>query len=279
MCDKGANDLAQYTYGNANWGDLLTAYRGTTITYDSIGNPLSYYNGSGYTFTWTGRRLTSAVHGSNTITYTYNDEGIRTSKTVSGVEHIYHLDGSLIVAEEWDNKLCIYLYDADGSPIGMQYRSKTMAEGVFYTFWFEKNLQGDIVAVYNESGVKVYSYSYDAWGNVLITRNSATGTNGYAVYNPFYYRGYYRDSETGFYYLQSRYYDPQVGRFINADGQLNGGLLGYNLFAYCGNNPVMNVDPDGHAWWHWALAATVVAACAVATVITCGGFAAAVTAV
>ena len=81
------------------------------------------------------------------------------------------------------------------------------------------------------------------------------------------------------YYLQSRYYDPAIGRFINSDGQLNGGLLGYNQFAYCANNPVMNVDPNGHAWWHWALAATVVVACAVATVATCGGFAAAATAV
>jgi len=81
------------------------------------------------------------------------------------------------------------------------------------------------------------------------------------------------------YYLQSRYYDPAIGRFINSDGQLNGGLLGYNQFAYCANNPIMNVDPDGHAWWHWALAATIVVACAVATVATCGGFAAAATAV
>ncbi|MGM9681213.1 MAG: RHS repeat-associated core domain-containing protein [Eubacteriales bacterium] len=97
--------------------------------------------------------------------------------------------------------------------------------------------------------------------------------------NPFCYRGYYYDVDLGMYYLGSRYYNQEWGRFINADGQLNGGLLGYNQFTYCGNNPVMNVDPDGHAWWHWALAATVIAACAVATVITCGGFAAAVTAV
>ncbi|MGM9636901.1 MAG: RHS repeat-associated core domain-containing protein [Eubacteriales bacterium] len=126
-------------------------------------------------------------------------------------------------------------------------------------------------AVYNESGVKVYSYSYDAWGNVLITRNSATGTNGYAVYNPFLYRGYYYDTELGLYYLNSRYYDPNTGRFINADGQLNGGLLGYNLFAYCENNPVNYYDPTGNMateaaitltnWWNpfgWIAAAILV---------------------
>ena len=91
---------------------------------------------------------------------------------------------------------------------------------------------------------------------------------------------YYYDNETGFYYLQSRYYDPEVGRFIHADSQLTtGNVSGMNLFAYCGNNPIMYVDPTGHAWWHWAIGAAIVAACAVATVVTCGGFAAAAAAV
>ena len=196
-----------YSYGNANWGDLLTSFNGNAITYDAIGNPLSYNNGTSYTynFTWeNGRRLASATYGSNTITYTYNDEGIRTSKNVSGIEHIYHLDGSRIIAEEWGNSLCIYLYDADGRPVGMQYRAKGLAEGEFYTFWFEKNLQGDIITVYNDSGVKTLSYSYDAWGNATVTRHNATGKNGYATYNPFRYRGYYYDTETGFYYLRIR---------------------------------------------------------------------------
>ena len=269
-----------YGYGDQTWGDLLTSYSYMPIIYDDIGNPLTYYNGSSYTFTWKdGRRLATATKGSNTLAFEYDDNGIRTSKTVNGVKHTYYLSGSQIIAEEWSGHLCVYLYDAEGSPIGMQYRSIGMTENTFETYWFEKNLQGDIVAIYNMSGAKIRSYAYDAWGNVTETVYSSSGMNYYATYNPFKYRGYYMDSETGLYYLQSRYYDPATGRFINADGQLNDGLLGHNMFAYCGNNPVMNIDPDGHAWWHWALAAAVVVACAAATVVTCGGFAAAAGAV
>lgn len=243
--------LSSVTYGyndEYEWGDLLTSYGNVTITYDEIGNPLSYYNGSSYTFTWkNGRQLATASVNSNTLSFNYNDEGIRTSKTVNGVVHTYRLSGSDIIAEEWGNNLIVYLYDADGSPMGMQYRTSTMAKGLFYTFWFEKNLQGDIVAVYNSAGTKVVSYTYDAWGNCTTTNHNISSTNSYATYNPFRYRGYYRDSELGFYYLNSRYYDPAVGRFINADVLVSTGqgLLGYNMFVYCNNNPIAFSDPSG----------------------------------
>ena len=98
----------------------------------------------------------------------------------------------------------MYLYEADGSPIGMQYRNTSYAEGVFDTYWFEKNLQGDIVAVYNQAGTKLIAYTYDAWGNASITYSNG-GASTTATYNPFRYRGYYFDSESGFYYLNSRY--------------------------------------------------------------------------
>ena len=114
------------------------------------------------------------------------------------------------MAEEWGNHLVLYLYDADGSPIGMQYRNTAYAEGTFDTYWFEKNLQGDVVAVYNQAGTKLIAYTYDAWGNSSVSYyNSGASTT--ATYNPFRYRGYYYDSESGFYYLNSRYYDPAIG--------------------------------------------------------------------
>ena len=232
-------------------GDRLNNYNGTTtFEYDTLGNPLQYYNGSAYTFEWqNGRQLAKATKGSKTLTFKYNDEGIRTSKTVNGVEHIYTLNGSQIVSETWGNNTLIYLYDEAGSPIGMQYRQSGMTEGLFYTFFFEKNLFGDVVAVYNEYGVKVISYTYDAWGNVKQTWHNMLAQNLYAQYNPFRYRGYYYDTETGFYYLESRYYDPATGRFINADDieylGANGDLISYNLYAYCSNNPVVRIDSSG----------------------------------
>ncbi len=210
---------------------------------------MTYYNGTSYIFTWkNGRQLAAVSSDDFELEFVYNDEGIRTQKIVNDSEiHTYHRSGTDIIAEEWGSNLIVYLYDSDGSPMGMQYRRNSMDVGEFYTFWFEKNLQGDIVAVYNSAGIKVISYSYDAWGNCTTTNHNISGTNSYATYNPFRYRGYYYDSELGFYYLNSRYYDSAVGRFINADTLVSTGqgILGYNMFAYCNNEPVFQKDSQG----------------------------------
>ena len=183
------------------------------------------------------------------------------SKTVTGTTHYYTLNGSQILTEQFGNIFIVYLYDESGSPIGMQYRTKSMAEGTFYTYLFEKNLQGDIIAVYNTSGTKLVSYVYDAWGNVTVTNHNVSGTNTGARYNPFRYRGYYYDTETGYYYLQSRYYNPEWGRFISPDsfdiiGATTDDLYDNNLYSYCDNNPVMRLDDSGDIW-NWVIGAGV----------------------
>ena len=245
--------VVRTSFSYSQWGDLLTSYNGTTITYDEIGNPLTYYNGSAYNFTWTGRQLTGAAKGSTNMSFTYDDSGIRTSKTVNGVVHTYQLNGSQIVSEAWGDKLIVYLYDASGAPIGMMYRTTSYAVNQWDVFWLEKNLQGDIVAVYNSTGTKVASYNYiDAWGNHSVSYTNGGGSTG-AQYNPFRYRGYYYDTDLGMYYLQSRYYDPNTCRFISPDSEAvltatPMALTDKNLYAYCDNNPVTRVDGDGEFW-------------------------------
>ena len=145
-----------------------------------------------------------------------------------------------------DSVTLYYLYDDSGSPIGMQYRTPSYAEGVWDTYYFDKNLQGDIVAVYDQSGTKLVSYRYDAWGGFWTTAHNG-GASTPAYKNPFRYRGYYFDTDVWFYYLNARYYDPIVKRFINADSALYHSILGYNMFAYCDNNPVNYVDYNGES--------------------------------
>lgn len=126
----------------------------------------------------------------------------------------------------------------------MYYRTNSYAEGTFDVFYFEKNLQGDIIGVYNSSGTLLALYDYDAWGNCTAQYASGATSTG-VVYNPFRYRGYYYDIDLGLYYLNSRYYDPNTGRFISSDRQLNNGLVGLNQFAYCEGNPIRYTDRDG----------------------------------
>jgi len=182
-----------------------------------------------------------------TSTYIYNADGIRIGKNSGGVVTEYVLNGTLILAEKRGDTIIRYIYDENGLPVGMILNNTP--------YLYEKNLQGDIIGIYTTAGTKVVTYAYDAWGNII----NSSYTSGYSdvyTYNPFRYRGYYYDTETGFYYLQSRYYDPAVGRFINADGYINanGDLQGFNMYAYCSNNPVMYVDYTGEGffsdlWW------------------------------
>ena len=113
------------------------------------------------------------------------------------------------------------------------------------------NAQGDVVALVDGTGKVVVEYSYDAWGQPLTITGSMKDTLGKA--NPLRYRCYVYDEETGMYYLGSRYYNPVMGRFINADNVISGiggDLRGYSAFAYCFNNPINMCDLSGH-WPKW----------------------------
>lgn len=112
-------------------------------------------------------------------------------------------------------------------------------------YYYVTNLQGDVIAILDSTGATVVQYTYDAWGKVLSITGSMADTIG--VINPLLYRGYIYDHDTGLYYLQSRYYNPTIERFINADAFVSTGqgLIGNNMFAYCGNNPIMYADPTG----------------------------------
>ena len=233
---KVGSTTTNYTYGNGAWRDLLTAYGGGSITY-SGGNPTKYYDGS--TFTWTqGRRLATAKVGSTNISYTYDMAGVRSSKTVGSTKYDFTTLSGLVTRQTGGGKTIDFVYDENNQPLAMKYNNTL--------YYYVLNAQGDVVRIVNSSRSVVASYTYDPWGKII----SSSGT--LADINPLRYRGYYYDAETGFYYLQSRYYDPEIGRFINADSYASTdatGLLSTNMFAYCENNPVMRVDPTGELFW------------------------------
>ena len=223
---------AKYVY-DAVWKDLLTSYNGNPIGYDTQGNPISYL---GHTLTWEKGRQLKSFDGN---AYTYNANGIRTSKTVGGIRHDYVLDGAKILREVWNGNTLTPLYDNEDGVCGIEYNGTA--------YYFLKNLQGDVIALTDSTGKAVAKYSYDAWG-VCTVISDVSGCS-IAVINPYRYRSYYYDAEIGMYYLQSRYYNPLVGRFINGDdAEIIDDTecdLHCNLFEYCKNNAVSMNDNSG----------------------------------
>ena len=275
-----------YSYSPNGWKDQLKEYNGEKFVYDSLGNPTIYRD---KTLLWShGRQLNYfdvIKDAENNITnfkakYTYNASGIRTSKAINvnmlecncGKENCdcngtftttFFLNGNKIIKQhDCCNDLTFY-YAADGIT-GFHLKNNVIDAD----FYYKKNAQNDIIGIYSTSGDEIVRYEYDAWGNCTAkyltsnneyakitsdyTYNDTTIINRFIAFkNPFRYRSYYYDFETNLYYLNSRYYDPQLGRFVNADDiatidVTKISLNGLNLYAYCLNNPVNEVDENGY---------------------------------
>jgi RHS repeat-associated protein len=226
-----------YNYGNA-WKDQLTKIGNDDLANDTNGNLLSYKTRS---YSWqAGRQLAQITDTNLNALYTYNESGIRTRKEVNEVITDYVLEGGKVILETTGSDTLHYSYDSRGQLVSF----KLNGTPYFYT----RNGQGDITGLIDASGTEVVKYTYDSWGKpISITDTSSTGVG---AKNPYRYRGYRYDTESGLYYLQSRYYDPSIKRFISADifvstGQ---GFSGNNVYAYCGNQPINRSDSEGTSW-------------------------------
>lgn len=232
-----------YSYSTSRM-DQLTSYNNINITYDALGNPITIGNQN---LTWTnGRWLQSIEEGSNIYSYKYNEDGIRTSKTINGITTNYSLLEKNIVFEETNNSVIYYIYDASGNVIGLKYNNNT--------YYYEKNIQNDVIGIMDDSFNLLAIYEYDSWGKILSIKdsngNEITDLSNIALMNPIRYRSYYYDDEINMYYLNSRYYNPEWGRFVNGDVYLSTGqgILSLNIYAYTENNPISRIDADGEFW-------------------------------
>ena len=260
------SETYDYEYGNPIWQDQLTKIvhkdrNGVTTTktlsYDAIGNPTNYYSaGKDWTLSWQyGTQLAklTSTDESISITNTYDVDGIRDSKTIktgtTSVVHDYTTLSGKIIRERFGATTVDYLYDNLGRP----YKLIINDQGNTTVGYYVLNQQGDVIAILNSSGTVAVEYEYDAWGRVVEeTANGSIG-NFLKECNALKYRGYYYDSDMGLYYLNSRFYNPEICRFISADTielvlASQSTLSDKNLYAYCDNNPVMRRDESGAVW-------------------------------
>ena len=237
ITNKNVNGTSTtFTYSNSDWKDELTAVNGTPLTYDENGNVLTYGDKS---FIWnTGRNLESIVDGNNKYSYTYDENGIRTSKTVNGKTTYYNTKDGVILYQTDGTDTLYFQYDTSGVPLGFIWNGTQ--------YFYITNQMGDVISITDVQGNELAQYSYDEWGNTL-----STSDNDIANINPLRYRGYYYDNETSYYYLQSRYYDPCICRFINADDTeiaktWKNDKFSNNLYLYCNNDPINYSDYTGY---------------------------------
>ena len=230
-----------FAYSNTQWQDQLTSVNGKALTYDANGN-LQSYDGAEYTWSH-GKQLSSITKGDTTYEYQYDLNGIRSYKTVNGVTTKFDtLNGKILAQSDKNNKI-LFQYNGD-APIGFELNETQ--------YFYLTNLSGDVVGITDADGNLIAKYSYDEWGK-LLSIETAEDSNAeqlaIAEANPLRYRGYYYDNETGMYYLQSRYYNPELCRFISADGfeyVAATNKLSINSYIYCENSPITFIDSLGY---------------------------------
>ena len=230
---NGQTTVQRYSY-NSSWSDELTSFDGRAIMYDTLGKPTEYYNGM--SFTWAAGKLATVQNGENSASYRYDYQGLREEKTVNGVTTKYLYEGRDLITECSEDPL-YFTYDGSFNLVGFEWNGTA--------YYYQYDIFGDVVGIVNVAGETLCTYSYDLWGAIT----GITGDQALAERNPIRYRGYYYDNETGFYYLETRYYDPQTKRFLSYD-DLESFFYGAeedmeSLFVYCQNNPVMFSDSDG----------------------------------
>ena len=252
--------------------DRLTSFGGTTISNNAMGCPTSY---DGKTATWSKGKLSrlsqgTKLTGMSTYNYGYNGYCQRISRSysyaagtsgsgaaqlgqliASSRKYYYDHAGRLIAedvtktyyGEGTTTENIVFLYDESGI-IGMELTTG----GATNLYYFQRNLQGDVVSIYDPNGTLKAHYIYDAWGNCTIS--GETTSYDVANANPIRYRGYYYDDDTGLYYCNARYYSPKWRRFISPDDTAYldpESVNGLNLYCYCNNDPVNYADPSGHS--------------------------------
>ena len=269
---SGTPVTKSFTYSTSR-PDRLTRYNGAIVTYSSMGCPTTF---NGMSATWTRGKLSSITKGTirtdrYNYAFQYNALGQRIEKSYTRVpplngisslqagdvtnytkQYVYDHSGRLIQEATNGTKHEVgaysetlkYLYDESGM-IGFTYELNDEDDEAYY---YQRNLLGDVIAIYNTSGNKVVEYAYDAWGNCTIKGTTTNYVIAYA--NPIRYRGYYYDEDTNLYYLNARYYSPEFRRFISPDdtNYLDPeSVNGLNLYCYCNNDPINFVDPSGHS--------------------------------
>ena len=244
-------DVKLLTYSSGGWKDQLVNFNGESITYDEIGNVTSYNSN---TYEWEkGRQLSSITGNGLNMSFDYNSSGLRTKKVVGNKTIEYYYSGDLLIAQ-FDGEYWVrFIYSPSGEAIGFAY-SRIAGNGELVDCdycYYVKNVQGDILGFYSLFISIFREYTYDAWGNITGVYNQygnpVTDPEDPAFINPLRYRSYYYDDESGLYYLNSRYYNPEWGRFISADGYVSTGeqIVAKNMYAYCLNNPANYADPSG----------------------------------